>query len=70
MAYFLGAIFPFLLLLLGVGLIVAGLAHQPVEDGLVIAGAILRAGVLVSFSVTEGRDRADNDERGRDRPHA
>jgi membrane-bound ClpP family serine protease len=49
MAYFLGAVFPLVLLVLGVILLVLGVVEP--ETNLSVAGAILLSGVLVAFSL-------------------
>lgn len=60
MAYFFGAVFPFAMLVLGLLLVVVGMSGPSGE--LAIAGAVLLAGVLISFSIQSSsrcRDAAD-----------
>ena len=47
MAYFLGAVYPFLMLIGGALILLVGLVEQ--RDGSAIAGAILLTGVLLHF---------------------
>ena len=50
MAYFLGAIYPIVLLIVGTVLLLSGVFDAHAE--LATAGAVLLAGVLISFSIT------------------
>lgn len=56
MAYFLGAVLPFVLLIVGVILLVLGIVDP--QTNLSIAGAILLSGVLIALSPNSRSNRA------------